>query len=251
MLEHIDDDSVDVNARPAAEIARRAIALITVARRGFLEELVNDDDEQERFSVETDRFDLYSWSRTELAESVTSAELGIMATPVGSLSEDQLEQCADALISSEPLCWCLGLVDIPPVPDFTSDETLGNLFEWSPEPWTALEPFTSKLTVRDDETLALERERRELWYWRLTIDEIDTQQSDDLPGVIRDTAREAGHLNLVETIADDFAWNGQPISALPAARTVELASIVALQLHALNWACGLGSTWESTPLYPE
>lgn len=243
------DDSIDINPRPVGEIYRRAVALVTLARRGFFEESAPADQQSsDYYDVETGRFDLYSWSRRELDDSLTSAESPILRAPAGTLASDALSQCFDALIAAEVLAWSIGLIEMLTDPALPSEYAIELLLKWAPEPWSELKHPPKNLMVRNDQEIAGERERRELWYWRASVDPSDFQSHEELGPVIAETAQEARLAKLVHVADDDFAVDGKPFSSLAKERIAEIETISQLQLHALNWAAGLGDDWDSTPL---
>ncbi len=106
------DDSLDIQPWPVIELIGRAVTLATVARRGMLEV----DDERDAFDVETDRFDLSTWSRTELQNWITDDELRLLNASVGELSDDDLTACDDALIGATAIAWAVRAVDVPRLP---------------------------------------------------------------------------------------------------------------------------------------
>src|SRR5688572_11204865 len=98
-----DEDSIDIRPWPVIELIGRAVVLVSVARRGMLEV----DTERDVFDLETDRFDLLTWTRTELQNWISDAELNLLNKPVGELNDDDLAECDDALIGASTVGWAL------------------------------------------------------------------------------------------------------------------------------------------------
>lgn len=235
------DDSLDIQPWPVIELIGRAVTLATVARRGMLEV----DDERDAFDVETDRFDLSTWSRTELQNWITDDELRLLNASVGELSDDDLTVCDDALIGATAIAWALRAVDVPrlPLPDL--DELNERALAWAPQPWEKVRSMQSRVRLRSDEDLAAERERWELWYWRATDAEEDAAALADVVDELRET-------DLIPLADGDFADdNGTPFSRMSDEERDDVLWLAELRLRALNWTCGIGESWESAPLYPD
>jgi len=234
-----DEDSIDIRPWPAIELIGRAVVLATVARRGMLEV----DTERDVFDLETDRFDLLTWARTELQNWISDEELRLLNTPVGELNDDDLAACDDALIGASTIGWTVYVVsaDQLPVPqDGIAEE---QVLEWAPEPWANVRQLAAKARVRTDEVLAAERERWELWYWR------STEAADDPDGIpeVVDEVRQTG---LIPVVHGDLATDqGTPFGQLTEEEQDDVAWLSELRLRALNWVCGFGESWDSAPLY--
>jgi hypothetical protein len=233
------DDSIDIQPWPVIELIGRGVTLATVARRGLLEV----DDERDVFDLETDRFDLSTWARTELQNWITDNELRILNTTVGELSEQALSTCDDSLVGATAIAWAIRAVDAGhlPFPDQVAlnEQTLA----WAPEPWEKVRSRQSRARIRPDEELAAERERWEIWYWRATEGDEDTAALAEVVAEVRETA-------LLPIAEDDLATdNGTPYSRLDEDEQDDVAWIAELRLRALNWVCGFGDSWETAPLY--
>ncbi len=245
-------NGIEINLRPVDEVARRAVVLITLARRAAIEDSVaRTSDEDDWYGAETDRFELFSWARRELAGELTEVESRILRTEAGSLNPEDEDRCTDALISAEVLCWSLGVIATVPDPSLPSDATMNFMFAWAPEPWHELHRVSRKLGLRDEQAVAQERERRELWYWRSSIDPTEFGSETGLDSVIAETAMEAQNAGLVPVVNNDFAIGGESISALSEDHIAQLEAITQLQLLASNWICGFGADWDAVPLFPE
>jgi hypothetical protein len=236
-----DDETIDIDPRPLGELVRRMLALLSVARRGMLEV----DEERDLYERETDRFDWYSWARTELADTLTDTERLLLATPVGELGEADLDTCDDALIGASTIAWAVGLIagDRLPVP--SEGRTEEQVLAWAPEPWNPVEPLIGELWIRDDESFGAERERWEVWYWRANEAEPGEDGFSDVIAAVRETG-------LIPVAGDDLATDdGRSFEHLSAEDRATLATVSELRLLALNWACGFGRSWDDIPVYPD
>jgi hypothetical protein len=234
-----DDDSIDIQPWPVIELIGRGVALATVARRGMLEV----DDERDNFDLETDRFDLVTWSRTELQNWITDDELRILNTSIGDLTDEDLATCDNALVSATAVAWSLNAVTTSRLPLPEEESVDQETLAWAPQPWDKVRSLQSRARIRSDEELAAERERWELWYWRAT------EASDD-PETLRDVVEELRETGLIPVVDDDLANDeGTPFSQLDHDEQDDVAWIAEYRLRALNWVCGFGESWESAPLY--
>lgn len=233
------EDTIDIQPWPVIELIGRGVTLATVARRGILEV----DDERDAFDLETDRFDLSTWSRTELQNWITDEEIRILNASIGDLTDEDLASCDDALVSASAIAWALRAVDTThlPLPDV---DDVGELtLRWAPEPWDKVRSLQSRARLRSDDELAAERERWELWYWRAT-------DGVEEPDAVREVVEEVQDSGLIAIIDGDFAHDeGTPFARLSEDDRDDVVWLAELRLRALNWVCGFGETWESAPLY--
>lgn len=234
-----DDDAIDIQPWPVIELIGRGVALATVARRGMIEV----DDERDEFDLETDRFDLATWARTELQNWITDDELRILGTTTGDLSEDDLAACDNALVGAAAVAWAVRAIDVDRL-SLPENEALNEqVLKWAPEPWEKVRTLQSRARLRSDEDLAAERERWELWFWRAT-------EGDDDPDAVRDVVEELRETDLITTVEGDFSDDeGKPFRAMDPDERDDVAWLAEYRLRALNWVCGFGETWESAPLY--
>lgn len=235
------DDSLDIQPWPVIELIGRAVTLASIARRGMLEV----DDERDAFDVETDRFDLSTWARTELQNWITDDELRLLNASVGELTDDDLAACDDALIGATAIAWAIRAVDTERLPLPDVDEVNERALAWAPQPWEKVRSVQSRARLRSDEDLAAERERWELWYWRATEGDDDAEGLAEVVAELRET-------NLIPIVDRDFADDrGAPFGRMSPEERDDVLWLAELRLRALNWTCGFGETWESAPLYPD
>lgn len=234
-----DEDTIDIQPWPVIELIGRGVALATVARRGMLEV----DDERDDFDLETDRFDLVTWARTELQNWITDDELRILNTTTSELSDDDLSTCDNALVSATAIAWALRAVPTERLPLPEQEEVDQQTLAWAPEPWNKVRSLQSRARIRTDEELASERERWELWFWRTT-------EAMEDPDAIRDVVEEVQETGLIPVVDGDLANDeGTPFDQLSEDEQDDVAWLAELRLRALNWVCGFGESWESAPLY--
>jgi hypothetical protein len=235
----IDDDTLDIQPWPTIELIGRGVALTTVARRGALEV----DDERDEFDLETDRFDLATWARTELQNWITDDELRLLNASIGELSDEDLSTCDNALVSATAVAWSINAVTTAHLPLPEQDAIDEQTLDWAPQPWDKVRSLQSRARIRSDEELAAERERWELWYWRAT------EVNDDTEALV-EVFQEVRESNLLPIINGDFATDdGTPYNRLSEDEQDDVAWLSGLRLMALNWVCGFGESWESAPLY--
>lgn len=235
------DDTIDIQPWPVIELIGRAVTLATVARRGILEV----DSERDVFDLETDRFDLSTWSRTELQNWITDDELRILNVSIGDLSDDDLATCDNALVAATAIAWTLRAINVDQLPLPEQGDVDEQTLAWAPQPWEKVRSVQSRARLRSDEELAAERERWELWYWRST-------EADDDQGGIEEVVREVAETDLIRLVDGDFADdNGTSWREMSEDEQDDVAWLSEHRLRALNWACGFGETWDSAPLYPD
>jgi hypothetical protein len=243
------DDELEIEIRPLDQIAARLVILAAVVRRAILELPLDgalDDD-----SPEGRQFDMMIALEEEpLAAHVTDAERAILSTPVGSLGE------WDALA----LSWqieALAAVASLTIPGVALSEpwvqaNAGPLLAAIPQPWDDLQAFTSKLARPIDDESAFERERAELWAWRVAIDDdlaiLTGRRRAELLADLEETVTEGVEAGLLPSGQRDFAVASQPFSALDPETKALIAEISIQRLTALNWLCGFGDSWDTVPL---
>lgn len=237
------EDDIEIEPWPPIELVGRAVVLATLARRYAIE--LGSQEEGDPFDLETQRFDLSAWSRTELASWLTDEELRILQTANGELTSDDADACEDAIVGGVAIMWVLGVLPQASLPWGEDDRLERALLEWAPEPWGNVRPLVKRVQVRSVDDLAFERERWELWYWRSSFPEVLDAES---LGAIAEAAAEAKEAGLIATRNNDFLVDDRTFGELDELEHEAIAATSFARLRALNWACGLGKTWESTPL---
>lgn len=243
-----DGDELDIALRSAAEAAARLLLLSAVLQRAYLE--------QARHSPEDDapgeRFDLAAWAGAEgLLAQATSLETALLHAPFGFLDAGvvtDLSWEAEALVA---LGWALGLRDASPGPPLPADP--GPILAQLPQPWASSRAFVDGARLRDESAIAEERERAELWLWRVDAERAhrDDPAADrrELEAAIREVANDAARAGLLPAPVDgDMPVNGQPFRRLSPEALDEVSEVATHRLRAINWLCGFGDAWDSVPL---
>ena len=243
----VEDLEVEIDLRPAREVAERLLVLGAVCRRAFLEaepEDVADD-------LDAERFDLAAWLRSEgLEDAATPSERRFLATRVGRLDPEQAAAASWQTEAMVPLGWALGLIEAMPPYDRVADPT--PLLATVPAPWDATAPFRQAAALRDEAAIVAERERAELWFWRAETAELLVRaagrERTDLLAAVRDVAHDAVDAGVLPALAgDDFpAWD-RPYRDLDSAALDEVGAVATERLRALNWLCGFGASWDDVP----
>lgn len=237
------EDEIEIQPWPPVELVGRAAVLASLARRYAIElELEEGGDP---FDLETERFDLSAWARTELGSWLTDEELRILNTTNGEFSDEDADLCEDAIVGGVAVIWALGVVKADQLPWDQEDEMEAQLLDWAPKPWGNVRPLVKNARIRSDEVLAFERERWELWYWRSGFE--DDLDAEDRAAIV-EAAGEAHEAGLIAMRAGDFLVDDRTYGELDPLEREAVAATAYARLRALNWVCGLGETWETTPL---
>lgn len=237
------EDEIEIQPWPPVELVGRAAVLASLARRYAIElELADGGD---TFDLETERFDLSAWARTELGTWLTDDELRVLNAANGEFTDADADLCEDAIVGGVAVIWALGVVTLDRLPWDQVDELEARLLEWAPQPWGNVRPLVKQARVRSDDDLAAERERWELWYWRSSFEgDLDAEDR----AAIAEAAGEAQEAGLIDMRAGDFLVDERTFGELDPLEQEAVAATSYARLRALNWVCGLGETWETTPL---
>ncbi len=242
------DDALDIELRPRRQVVDRLLALIALANRLGLEAQTQySDDDLEA------RFDLIAWLVDIRAiDELTSFERGVLEARLGYLSEGERDRLIFSLESALPLAWSLGLVEHSPA--FPTPIEGRDLLPSLPEPGQDVAKFRQQGELVGEEDAAAERELAEIWLWRLSIERERRDEAAagklELQNVIFETIDEvldAGY-ELVTAPDGDFSLNGTSVRDLRPDQIDFAAMIAEARLHALNWLCGYGASWDDVPL---
>jgi hypothetical protein len=242
------DDGIEIELRPRRQVVDRLLSLIALANRVALEsqhEYSNEDLEA--------RFDLIAWLVDARAiDELSNFERGVLEARLGYLSEAERERLIFSLESALPLAWALGLVDrSPSLPESTEG---GDLLPALPEPGQDVGNFRQAGQLVTEEDAAVQRELAEIWLWRLSVerDRRDEERAGTMETleIIYETVDEAlaAGYELVTSADGDFALYNTSVRELRPDQ-IDFASMIAeARLHALNWLCGYGASWDDVPL---
>ena len=244
-LTESDDDYIDIQPWPVAELIGQLAAHVAIGRRGLIESDTATDD----FERETDRFELDAWAKLELSSWLTPEDDLVLDAPIDSLSAGQIDHCEDALVMASSIAWSARVVNESRLPIITDGAPELQTLAWSPRPWTPIRNVLKGIRVRSDETLAAERERWEILYWRCQLFTDNSTDAEDRQA-LRDMIRELGGQALLGHNAEDLELeDGRSFTDLDDGTIDELAHQAGLRLRALNWVCGFGASPDSAPLY--
>lgn len=234
------DDEIDINLRPAGDVAARLLALVTLARRGFLERASDDIAEE---PPEAERFDLLAWLQEErLAGFLTPPELNLLNMPIGALTPEDTAASTWSIEGAAALAWALAL--IPTVPDFDHTADAASIIDVLPAPWSRTAEFRTAATLRDEMDIARARERAEVWHDRAglfwDIRDGRLESTDDPAAVIARMADEAQAAGLIaRPVHGDFSTQDGLYRDLTPDAVERLELIAYHRLVELNWLCGL------------
>lgn len=242
------ESDIEIELRSPPEVAARTLVLATVCRRALLEVAAGDPDDD----PEAERFDLAAWLRAEGVEDATTPrERAVLRTKVGLLDPDEAAAASWGGEALAALGWALGLVD--PLPPLDTPTDLIPLMSRLPAPWEPTTSFRHAATLRDEAMVARERERAEVWLWRVdaaeALEAARPNQRADILAAVAEVAAEAAAAGLVpDLVRGDFSSHGRPFRDLDRAEIAALGETAEPRLRALNWLCGFGTDWENVPL---
>ena len=260
-----DDEFIDIEPRPAAEVARRGIILSAVCRRAFLElddgdgrastsgespdDAENEDEDGDVASDVGEGFDLLAWLLAEgMDADLTPDEVALLRAPVGSLDRDEAESLTWAVEALAGLAWALGLTDPPPL-DYPADGD--RLLATLPEPESRTGAFCRGSRLRDEVEIAAARDEAEMWDWRAGLQpelrHPDHGRQREAREALAEVVAEARSAGLLAAGSSDLDVRGEPYGSIDDDALTVLAAIAGHRLHALNWICGFGQTWDTVP----
>jgi hypothetical protein len=154
---------------------------------------------------------------------------------------------AEALIS---LAWTVGLIAEHPARSETAIVTA--ILDALPVPHERIEPFLDELVQVDENVIAVERERAEIWNWRLSSELLRRIargiELDEVTEAIREVVLEVATAGLLPEIdGTDFLVEGVPVLNLDADALNDTVLASEERLRALNWVCGL-TDWDQVDI---
>jgi len=232
----MDDGSLDIALQETDDIGARIVLLSAI---GFWP----------TFTEYRDRQTWLHWLEGHgILDIATDAERSLITrqhrTELTEAEQDRSRRSFDAIW---PLAWAVGLHDQP---GFALDEeTLQALIEELPTPGDAVEPFLDGILIRLEDDIAVERERAEVWNWRLAAEvmmrsgtkAIRTEMQEAVQEVVLECATSPA---FPDVDGLDFLVGEVQVRNLETLYLEVLMVASDEQLRALNWLCGL-TEWES------
>lgn len=128
----------------------------------------------------------------------------------------------------------------------------GPVLAMIPELTEDVSAFSTTLDLRDEQLIADERERAELWSWRAAIENelpyVSAAERAELEDAIAEVADDIEHAGLFPIAGDDFAVLGRAFASVDDETQALITEISTHRLRALNWLCGFGDAWDTVPL---
>jgi hypothetical protein len=242
--EELAEDELEINLRPAPEVARRLLILAARAEHLSLLDGENTDPDERASST----FDLREWLRSEeIWPDLTQDEILLLSAGASAGDEPDQFSVQETLESLGALAWSLNLL-----PDLEADLPAGvdALIPALPHPWDSTTTWIAGLQPRSLDEIAAKRESAELWTWRLLTEddlrEAFSDEQEELRAIIREAEREGRAAGILPR--GGFRVQGRDISTLNLTERNTLLATSLARLRALNWVCGYGDRWDSVPL---
>jgi hypothetical protein len=241
------DDELEITLHSPADAAARAIVLASLLRRLALEPTIGDAGDD----AAAEAFDLRQWLASEgLGAAMTPRETELLSRSPGSLTPDEIADISWQGEALATLAWTLGLVQAEP-PGRSAPIKLP--IEVIPEPWASPRRWIEESRLLPESDIARERERAEIWHWLAVTESLRrdaaSQERQALEAAIREVTMDALASGLLDKpIAAHFAVEGVAVRELPPPDLARLIMISRERLHALNWLCGFGDSWDIVPL---
>ncbi|SHI76566.1 protein of unknown function [Desulfatibacillum alkenivorans DSM 16219] len=244
----------------ARAVARRALCLAVMVKRGRLEIKLRKSQARGNESIHKEINELYQWVKDNaLYEALADSESALLRRMGGTWSQQEAGAACWRNEALGTLLWALGAVEeIPPY---------DHPFEWedlsqklpvpaAKEDFPAPDPvglFLHKAVIKDPEEIANARELAELWHWRARTTQIMEQGVEAPEGfsfeqIISQAANAAYTQNEIpQPLGGDFPVFGKAYASL-GPEELQLAASIARERHlALNWLCMYAEDWDSTP----
>ncbi len=244
----MDEEYIEIDLRPPADVAERCIILATLIRRIWIESSFASTAAED---WNAEAFDLREWLRAEgLWNSLTISEVDFLQRPVGELTEDEIASVAWQAGGLATLAWALRLVDLLPAGDLGDMTTV---VQSVPAPWDNIMEWRQGARLRLEDEIAMERDRAEILEWRVAIEGpmrlSPGHERADYVAAIADVLHEARASGLLESDTGiDLVIGGRPVTSFDAQELERLSALAEERLRALNWTCGYGATWDTVPL---
>lgn len=249
MSERDDELTIDVNLRSPFEVGARMLIVAALVRVALAESEIDEEIDADQEASEVidlrDSLEYGPWSG-----HITPDEREFLRRSGSELAEEDLLGMMWRIEALSALRWAtFGLGQLPE-PWRPADPT--TLAASIPAPWDEVDDYFNSIRLRDEEAIAMERERAELWAWRAAIEEDfargSKRETAELKATLRDVASEASAAGLLSAIDRDFAVDNRSFASIDPEAKALITEISLQRLHAFNWLCGFGTTWEDVPL---
>jgi hypothetical protein len=245
------NDFLDIEFRPAEQIARRILVLHAVVQRVLLDGWAGRRDQSDQ-DPDEDLFDLRASLMVSGADAeLTASESAFLSSPEARTPVNEGYDFVWDIEALSAILAATGLIDaLPPPPRLSDIRPISPLFD---EQDIDIRSLISAMSLPSDETAAMIREVAELWFWRASIERdlraATGPEREQLRSDIREVALEADDAGLIEVSpAGDFAVEQQAIGEWSDDELAEFELASGARLRALNWLCGFGVSWEDTPI---
>jgi uncharacterized protein DUF4272 len=231
-----EDDFLEIYLREPDDIGARIILLTALS---IWPEIGGSDEQR-------------SWRRWLDAQGVlqmaTHGEEEALSGPVQ--NEFVADLCERAVDSLPALAWATALIDEIPLIEPRDEQA--ELLERIPVPDERIEPFLDQLVLRDEDAIALERERAEIWNWRLTSEALKRESTglnrEEIDEAIREVVLESAISFAISQVnTEDFLVDGVQVRMLEDDLLDALIVTSEERLRAFNWLCGL-TEWDTIHL---
>jgi len=243
------NDELEISVRPPRAVVGRLIVLTALCHRAYLE--LAPASQREAMDSEGERFDLITWlNETGALAVATPNEREFLLAPLGLPNRATADRQSWCIEAAAVLAWANQL--LATAPSYDAPVTAAPVLAQLPSVGESTEVLLSRFELRAEEAIAAERERAELWQWRSELARGQTStplNRGGPPQVAMDVAAEGIAAGLLQTQnKGDFAVFGLAYFELSLVEVETLGDIAAERLRALNWLCGFGADWDTTPL---
>ena len=244
----MDEIEIDIELRPPDEVAARCVILAALLRRLWLETGATSAPGDEPAG---EAFDLRGWLQAEgLWDRLTDFDAELLNRPIGSLDDEDIANVTWQAEALATLAWSLNFVNDLPAGGQGDIETIVKAL---PAPWEQTSPWLQGARLRAEPEIARERERAEVYAWRIEVEPVrraaDSAERAAIKATIAAVTREATAAGLIENAGgNDFSIDGQPVHTFDEGELERSAALAGERLRALNWVCGFGDSWDQVPL---
>lgn len=241
-------DADEAPLRSANDVAWRALALGAALFRALLERAEQaDSDPERRRANERIMLNFMVWmAGQKISRRQSPAETRAFAVVLGRWDLRQSNALIWRAEALGALLWALGSQDS--IPGYDQPFDASALMAQIPI-FDLVEPFVTGAALRPEAEIRQAREIAEIWHWRARLallpGEIATEE--DPLHLARSGAQVLAEEGLIEPLGGDFPAFGKPYHQISESEGDTAYGIARERHHALNWLCGYGADWDSTP----